>query len=60
MMANKCWVAYQSDFSEIAVFESEIECLRYAIDNGMLREEVPYGHGIRNYIHNHGKKKENG
>ena len=59
MMANKFWVAYTFDYSEFAVFESEIECLRYAVDNHMVVDEVPYGHGIREYLVKIGKKKNN-
>lgn len=29
----RIWVAYYSDWSEIAIFAEEIDCLRYAVDH---------------------------
>lgn len=37
------WLAYHSDFSGMAVFESEIEALRYAVKRSMDVVGCRYG-----------------
>lgn len=37
------WFAYYYDHSGAAVFETEIEALRYALANGMQVKRVPFG-----------------
>ena len=31
----ECWIAYYHDYSGVAVFETEIEALGYAVENSM-------------------------
>jgi hypothetical protein len=37
------WVAYYYDRSGVAVFETEIEALRYALANSMQVKRAPFG-----------------
>lgn len=37
------WVAYYYDHSGVAVFDSEIEALRYALARSMQVKRVPFG-----------------
>lgn len=30
-----CWMAYYNDFSDMAVYDNEIDALRYAVNNHM-------------------------
>lgn len=43
----QCWVAYHTDYSGIAVFSTEIEALRYAVEHGMKVERHESGGEIR-------------
>ncbi len=46
------WLAYYSDWSEFAVFDSEIECLRYAVESAAMHvAEVPFGVSVRQHLH---------
>lgn len=44
------WIAYYSDWSGFAVFDSEIKCLRYAVENHMEAAEVPFGVSVREAV----------
>lgn len=39
------WLAYYSDYSGFAVFATEIEALRYAVDRSMQVEFKNWGEG---------------
>lgn len=41
------WVAYYSDWSGIAVFSTEIEALRYAVERGMQVKGLESGDELR-------------
>lgn len=41
------WVAYYTDYSGIAVFETEIEALRFAVGKGMQVERFTSGGEVR-------------
>lgn len=41
------WLAYYSDFSEFAVFATEIHALRFAVENDMQVAELGYGDLVR-------------
>jgi hypothetical protein len=44
---TRVWIAYYADYSEIVVFDTELDCLRQAVEHSML---VCYGYcgiGIR-------------
>lgn len=43
------WVALYQDASHVAVFATEIEALRHAIDKQMTVKFVPYGEDIFKY-----------
>lgn len=44
------WVAYHSDLSEVWLFDSEIECLRFAVKNYCSADLLPYGVGLRSFM----------
>lgn len=44
------WVAYHSDYSEIAIFAEEIDCLRYALDHMMDAAQVELGRGVHEQL----------
>lgn len=44
------WFAYYYDFSEFAIFESELPALRYAVQNNMQVRMVGEGVGIRELL----------
>lgn len=41
------WVTYHIDFSGFAFFEDELFARRYAADNGMSVDFVPFGEDVR-------------
>lgn len=41
--ATVCWMAYYTDWSGIAVFNNEIDCLRHAVSNHMEVIELHAG-----------------
>lgn len=43
----KLWLAYYGDFSDCVVFTSELEALRYAVENSMLVQRIEPGVSIR-------------
>ena len=47
------WIAYYSDFSEMAPFGEEVEALRYAVANGMQVIFVAHGVGLREAVRAH-------
>jgi hypothetical protein len=50
MTSDGVWLAYYSDWSGMAVFESELECLRYAVDKTMTVKYVPFGQDLRDAV----------
>lgn len=40
------WIAYYSDWSEFVVFDSEIKCLRHAVENSMQVVQIALGEGV--------------
>lgn len=47
-MANAgCWVAYYVDWSGMAVFNSELKAMRYAVEKSMRVMFVPWGVDLR-------------
>lgn len=45
------WVAYYTDWSGFAVFDSELEALRYAVDSCMMKvAQVKLGQDIRQQV----------
>ena len=44
------WVAYHSDWSGFALFDLELECLRYAVANSMAVAQVPFGKDVRQEV----------
>lgn len=44
------WLAYHSDHSDYAVFTSELEALRFAVDNSMLVQRIDPGESIRDQL----------
>lgn len=46
----KVWLAYHDDWSGMAVFSSEITCLRYAQQNGMRVLQVAFGVDLREAV----------
>lgn len=44
------WLAFYSDYSSVAVFNNELDALRYAISRGMQVLHVPYGMTIAEAI----------
>lgn len=38
-----CWIAYYSDWSGIAVFGTEIEALRHAVEHSMIVQFFQWG-----------------
>lgn len=49
-MSPDCWVAFHYDFSEVVVFRTEIEALRYALDNHMHVKRVKFGVSLRKQV----------
>lgn len=49
-MNDGIWVAYYSDWSGFAVFEAEIDALRYAVRQQMRVEWMPYGVDLRDFV----------
>ena len=47
------WLAYYADWSGLAVFETEIDALRYAVDRSMQVMRVPTHADIREYVQEH-------
>jgi hypothetical protein len=44
------WLAYDADWSGLAVFDSEIEALRYAVSHSMLVAQVELGRDLREQV----------
>lgn len=44
------WVACHCDWSGFALFDTEIEALRYAVDHSMAVHRVPTHADVRRYI----------
>lgn len=44
------WVTYYSDFSGIAIFETEVSALRYAVGRGMFVHAVAEGIDLRELL----------
>jgi hypothetical protein len=44
------WVAWHSDWSGVAVFASEVACLRHAVANSMQVAFVEYGADLRQAV----------
>lgn len=44
------WVAFYWDFSELAIFEDELEARKFAGPRHMEVEEVPLGQSVRAYL----------
>lgn len=41
------WVAYYSDMSSLVLFDDELACLRYAVENHMQAKYMQYGQPVR-------------
>lgn len=50
MEPDEAWLAYYHDWSAMAVFDSEIECLRYAVERQMQVRPVSYGEDLREQV----------
>lgn len=50
-----CWMAYYTDWSGIAVFDNEIDCLRHAVANHMEVIELSAG-DVRDQINTQHRK----
>lgn len=48
--AAKVWVAYYVDWSDAAVFTSEIACRRHAMENEMRAAQIPLGVNMREAV----------
>lgn len=46
-MSDGAWVTYYNDWSGIAIFENEIDALRFAVANHMDVKFVEWGGDIR-------------
>lgn len=44
------WIAYYSDWSGMAVFADELNCLRYAVEHRMDARFVPLGADLREAV----------
>jgi hypothetical protein len=44
------WLAYYSDWSGMAVFATEIEALRYAVEKSMIVSPVVYGVDLKEAV----------
>lgn len=44
------YVAYSEDFTHLAVFSSEVQALRYAVDAGLKVKRVPFGVEVREAV----------
>lgn len=51
-------VAFYSDFSELAVFDSEVDALRYAVDKGMQVLPVYPGRGLHEQINDYHHRQQ--
>lgn len=47
---KKVWLAFYADWTAMAVFSSEITCLRYAQEHGMNVAKVPFGVDLRQAV----------
>jgi hypothetical protein len=44
------WIAFHADLSEFALFDEEIDCLRFAVENSMMAATVKFGDRVRENI----------
>lgn len=45
-----CWLAYDSGFNTTAVFSSEVQALRWAVERGLHVTRVPFGVDLKQAI----------
>lgn len=45
-----CYIAYNDDWSGMAVFSSEVQALRYAVERSMKVARVPFGVDLREAV----------
>lgn len=48
--AGGFWIAYYADWSGFAIFDTEVECLRYAVEHHMEVAKVGYGVSVREAV----------
>jgi hypothetical protein len=47
---TRVWLAYYDDWSAMAVFMTEVEALRYAVEHSMRAKEVRFGIDLREAV----------
>lgn len=48
--SDGCWLAHNDEFSKLAVFSSEMQALRYAVNNRLKVSRVAYGTDLRSAV----------